>query len=326
MNLIELFDSLTVPDLGNENVFNALPIPGYQFVRLAIDIEGNPVLLLSVTNKLKSIALKNFRLKYLNLTQNLKCRISENGTMTFETFTIISFNCEERHLQEYFLRISESLVKSLNSKPTQEQVIETINRFVEIFRSLTDTPTNTVQGLWSELFLIDNSRQPITLLDYWHNTPEEKFDFNSGEEKIEVKSTSNFERIHYFSSTQLTPPAGSNVLIASIFVRQDNRGLSIQQLIDNIKNKIQDDTSLTEKLNNIVCRTLGSSLEQSIKIKFDYNIAKESLQYFNYRDICKIEEVHIPSEVSDVKYKSDLTSITPTNVGNMSRGNLFRGL
>ena len=325
MNLIELFDSLTIPD-GYEKTFNAVQIPEYKNFRIAIDFEGNPKILLSVSDKIKNIGLKNFRLKYLQLEHNIECKILEKGKTSYETFTVITFISAERNLQEYFLKISETLIKTLKNKPTQKQVIESLNNFVEVFRALTDTPTNTVHGLWTELFLINNSEQPITLLNYWHNVPEEKFDFNSGEEKIEVKSNSNFERIHFFSSEQLNPPVGTNVLIASIFVRQNNRGLSIQQLIDSITIKIQNDISLTEKLNNIVCRTLGNSLEQSIKIKFDYNIAKDSLQFFNYRDISKIEEVHIPREVSDVKYKSDLTSITPVNVVNINSGNLFKGL
>lgn len=314
MNLIELYDSLSIPEEGNEKVFNAVPIPDYPNFRIAVNIEGNPVLLLSVINPVRNVSLKNFRLKYLQLAQNIECKITENVKTSFETFTVVIFMSEDRHLREYFLRVSESLVKSLNAKPTQEQVIETINKFVEIFRSLSDIPTNTVQGLWTELFFIDNSKQPKTLLNYWHNIPEEKFDFNSGAEKIEIKSNSNFERIHTFSFEQLNPPTGTQVLIASVFVRQNNSGKNIQQLIDNISVKIQDDLELIDKLNSIICRTLGNSLEQSIKIKFDYQIAKDSLQFYKHQDIKKIEKIHVPTEVSEVRYKSDLSAINSTNI------------
>lgn len=308
MNLIELYDTLSLPD-GNGKVFNAIPIPEYPNFRVAIDIEGDPIILLSVLNPINNIALKNFRLKYLQLEQNIECKISENGKSSFQTFTVITFTSADRNLQEYFLRISETLIKTLNNKPTQQQVIESLNKFVEVFRAMADTPTNTVQGLWTELFLIDNSKNPQTLLNYWHNIPEEKFDFNSGEEKIEVKSNSNFEREHTFSSEQLNPPAGAQVLVASIFVRQNNAGQSIQQLVDNITIKINNNYDLVEKLNNIVCKTLGNSLEQSIRIKFDYNIARESLLFYRHQDISKIEEVHIPDAVSEVRYKSDLSTL-----------------
>jgi len=323
MNLIELYDTLTVPD-SNEKCFNAIPIPDFPSFRIAVDFEGNPVILLSVVNAVKNIALKNFRLKYLQLEQNIACKISENGKSSFQTFTVITFTSTDRNLQEYFLRISETLVKTLSNKPTQQQVIESLNKFVEVFRALTDTPTNTVHGLWTELFLIDNSANPKTFLNYWHNIPEEKFDFNSGLEKIEVKSNSNFERIHTFSNEQLNPPRGTEVLVASIFVRQNNGGQSIQQLVDSITTKVNYDIDLTDKLNNIVCKTLGNSLEQSIRIKFDYNIAKDSLQFYRQQDISKIEEIHIPNEVSEVRYKSDLTEINPINIKAIEQnGNLF---
>lgn len=327
MNLIELYDSLVFPEEGNEKTFNAIPIPEYPSFRIAIDVEGNPVLLLSVVNAVKNIALKNFRLKYLQLEQNIECKISENGKSSFQTFTIITFTSADRNLQEYFLRISETLVKTLSNKPTQQQVIKSLNKFVEVFRALTDTPTNTVHGLWTELFLIENSTNTKTLLNYWHNIPEEKFDFNSGEEKIEVKSNSNFERLHTFSSEQLNPPTGTQVLIASIFIRQNNAGQSIQQLVDSIATKVQHDIDLADKLNNIVCKTLGNSLEQSIRIKFDYNLAKDSLQFYNHLDISKIEEVNIPNEVSEVRYKSDLSSISPIDTTTLKQnGNLFSSI
>ena len=326
MNLIELYDSLLLPD-GDKKIFNAIQIPEYSNFRIAINIEGNPIILLSVSNAIKNIALKNFRLKYLQLEQNIECKISENGKSSFQTFTVITFTSTDRNLQEYFLRISETLIKTLSNKPTQQQVIESLNKFVEVFRALTDTPTNTVHGLWTELFLIDNLKNPQTLLNYWHNIPEEKFDFNSGEEKIEVKSNSNFEREHTFSSEQLNPPTGTQVLVASIFVRQNNGGQSIQQLVDNITIKINNNFDLVDKLNNIVCKTLGNSLEQSIRIKFDYNISRESLVFYRHQDISKIEEVHIPNAVSEVRYKSDLSTLKHIDLTTLNNsGDLFSGI
>jgi hypothetical protein len=326
MNLLELYDSLVIPEDDNEKVFNAIPIPNFPKFRIAIDTEGNPVLLLTVANRLRSISLKNFRLKYLQLLQNIECKISEGGKESFQTFTVVTFTSADRHLREYFLRVAESFVKALNVRPTQEQVVETINKFIEVFRSLSDTPTNTVHGLWTELFLIECSKNPKTLLNFWHNIPEEKFDFNSGLEKIEVKSNSNFERKHIFSSEQLNPPADTQVLIASILIRQHSSGQSIQQLVESITSKIEHEIELIDKLNSIIFKTLGNSLEQSIKIKFDYNISKESLRFYKHQNIIKIEEIHIPSEVTEIRYKSDLTDVFPINLKAINKHELFNSL
>lgn len=328
MNLIDLYDSLSLPE-NDSKVFNAIPIPEYPNFRVAIDFEGNAVLLLSVSKRIKDLSLKNFRLKYLQLEQNLECKIYENDSFKFQTFTVITFRCSDRNLQEYFLRISESLVKTVGQNPTQQQVIDSLKKFVEVFKTLTDSPTNTVNGLWAELFLIENSTNPKELLNYWHNIPEEKFDFNAGTERIEVKSSSNFERKHIFSAEQLNPPSESDtqVLIASVFLKQHNSGNSIQYLIDRISEKIDYDFDTVEKLNTIVFRTLGSSLEHSIGVKFDYDIAQQSLRFYRHQDIDKIEKVHIPNNVSEVKYKSDLTSIKAIELNKLKeRKGLFNAL
>ncbi len=314
MNLVELFDELSVPSQGIENVFNAIPIPDYPNFRIAIDIQGNPVLLLAVSDSKKGTRLKNLRLKHLELVKNVRCKITENSHTTFQNFTVITFKSLDRYLQDYFLRISETLIKSLNTNPTQQQVFETLNKFVEVFRALNDAPTNTVQGLWAELFLIDFANDTKSLITYWHNFPEEKFDFNAGIEKIEVKSSSSLERIHYFSSEQLNPPKATQVLIASIFVKQNKHGRSIQQIIESIIPKILDEKDLVEKLHLLVSKTLGNSLEQSININFDEELARNSIQFYNSQDIKKIQEVHIPSEVTNLKYKSDLSEITSTHI------------
>lgn len=313
MNLIELYDTLIVPE-NNSKVFNAISIPEYPNFRIAIDFEENAVLLLTVSKRIKDLSMKNFRLKYLQLEQNLECKIYENDSIKFQTFTAVTFRCSDRNLQEYFLRVSEILIKTIGQNPTQEKVIDSLKKFVEVFKALTDSPSKTVNGIWAELFLIENSRNPKIMINFWHNHPEEKFDFNAGIERIEVKSNSNFERKHIFSAEQLNPPSGTIVLIASIFLKRHNFGSSIQYLIGSISEKVNYDFELVDKLYSVVFRTLGSSLEHSIGIKFDYEIAKQSLKFYRHQDIDKIAEIDIPNNVSEVKYKSDLTNIIPVEV------------
>lgn len=313
MNLIELFNSLDIPQ-NDSKVFNAVPIPDFPNLRVGVDFEGNPVLLISVAKKIKDFSLKNLRLKYLQLEQNLECKIYEGEAYKSLTLTALTFRCIDPNLQEYFLRISESLVKSIGQNPTQQEVVESMKKFIEVFKTLTESPTNTVNGLWAELFVIENASDPKTLLNYWHNVPEEKFDFNAGLERIEVKSSSNFERKHIFSSEQLNPPHDSRVLIASVFLKQHNSGHTIQQLLDSITEKLDSDLDAIDKLTSIVFRTLGNSLEHSIAMKFDYEIAKQSLKFYDTSDIEKIEQVNIPTNVSEVKFKSDLSNIEPVNL------------
>lgn len=326
MKLTELFRVLTLPLNGDGKIFNALTLEEYPFSKIAVNNFGFPVLLISSKIDNTFLSQKNVRLKYLELTHNLECRITEKRKTNFANFTVIIFKSDELNLQNYFLGIAETLLKELSSNPTQKEIFNTFQGFVEIFRSLSNPPNRTIQGLWSELFVIENSNNAEVLLKYWHDYPEEKFDFNNDIEKLEVKSSSNMERVHVFTSEQLNPPNSKNVLIASLFTKQTNKGRCISDLIESIQNKVNDKI-LLEKLFSIISNTLGNTVEQGIKIKFDYDLAKNSLCYFNILDISKIEKINIPNRVSDVKYKSDLTSLKPVIPSNIkSDGEIFKSL
>lgn len=325
MNLAEVFYSLEAPDTSNRNLFNTITLSDFPFVKVAINSEEFPVILISSVADTTFIAQKNIRLKYLELTHNLECKISENNKTQFQNFTVIVFRSNQESLQQYFLGIAETLIKSLSAKPTEQEVFQSFRNFVEIFRTLSDTPTKTIQGLWAELFVIDNAKEPTTLLNYWHNLPEEKFDFNADKEKLEVKSSSTLERIHTFAAEQLNPPSDKQVLIASLFVKQTTHGQSISQLANSIQHKVADN-DLTEKLFTLISKTLGNTVEQSIKIKFDFDLAKNSLRFYKHQDIHKIEKINIPNKVSEVRYKSDLTELKSINPNDISNERLFEAI
>lgn len=313
MNLIELFQTLSIPKSDSLKILNAVPVPEHPNFRIAVNSDRNPILLISILDKTETVSLRNRRLKYLRLEQNIECKISEGGNTFQQTFTLITFLSNEFDLCNYFLQIVETFIGSTKKKSTQREIFERLNGFIEIFRVLSEPPTNTVQGLWSELLIIDVSADSSKLLRYWHNLPEDKFDFDAGKEKIEAKSTTGTERIHEFSSEQLNPPPDTQVLIASLFARQSSSGSSVQELMQSIKSKVQDD-ELIEKLYFVVGKTLGDSLEQSLKIKFDYQLSRLSLRFYKYQDVSKVEKIYIPAEVSGVRYKSDLSSISPIDV------------
>ncbi len=322
MNLAEVFYSLEAPDTSNRNLFNTTTLTDFPFVKVAINSEEFPVILISSVADSSFIAQKNIRLKYLELTHNLECKISENNKTQFQNFTVIVFRSNQESLQQYFLGISETLIKSLSANPTEQEVFQSFRNFVEIFRTLSDTPTKTIQGLWAELFVIANAKEPTTLLNYWHNLPEEKFDFNADTEKLEVKSSSTLERIHTFASEQLNQPTDKQVLVASLFVKQTTHGHSISQLANSIQHKVTDN-DLTEKLFTLISKSLGNTVEQSIKIKFDFDLAKNSLRFYKHQDIHKIEKIDIPNKVSEVRYKSDLTELKSINPNDISNERLF---
>lgn len=313
MRLIELFLSLYKP--VDNSVFSATRVSEYPDFRVGIDQAGNPLLLINTVTSTSSVTMRGFKLKYLRLEHNLKCKIQEEGARGehIQVLTAITFLSTDHAMREYFFKVCENLIIVLGSLPTPEQLADSLNKFIEVFRVLSEHPTKTIHGLWSELFLIDNVAFPETLLNYWHAVPEERFDFNAGLEKIEIKSSSSFDRVHIFSHEQLHPQGDSMVLIASVFVRPSSEGSSIQDLIENIAHKVSGHTELINKLHLLVSQTLGNALEQSIGLRYDYQIAQDSLCFYDYKDVPKIMNKNIPDAVSTVRYKSDLTLTKKVN-------------
>ena len=326
MSLFELFSQLNPPVTNKNSLFNALTIPESPFSKIGINNEGFPVLLISPLPGKELPSVKNVRLKHLELTNSIECKISESDKTSISIFTVIILKSQEEKLVRYFLQISEAFIRSLSMKPTLQEMLTTFKSFIEIFRVMSFPPTKTVQGLWAELLIIHLSENPQTLLNYWHNLPEERFDFNADVEKIEVKSSSSLERVHTFTADQLLPPDDKSVLVASLFTKQIPNGLSVVDLADLIRQKVRTD-SFIEKLHSIISQTLGSSVQESIELKFDPELAKNSLRFYRHQDIEKIEKVHIPNKVMDVRFKSDLstcTSIEPQFL--KAKGPLFAAL
>jgi hypothetical protein len=323
MKLIELFNTIKQPKENDIFQFSAIPIPEYSNHRIAKDKNDNPTLLLSISNKGARMLIANLKLQNVSVLFDIKCKIQQNGNLIERTFTAVCFIGKDLSLKNYFLKLCSTLIENLGNTPTHDEVRKEIKRFIELFRLSTEPQTKTIQGLWAELFLISECKQPATLLRCWHSIPEEKFDFTNGEERIEVKSSANTLRIHNFSLDQLHSPTDTRTVIASVFVRQASIGKSIATLSDEISERIAD-IELTEKLQLQIALTLGKTISDSMKLKFDYEFAKDSLRFYRAEDIPKIAIENIPKFVSDVRFKSDLTNINSINPNDIAgNGGLF---
>jgi hypothetical protein len=176
------------------------------------------------------------------------------------------------------------------------------------------------------LFVIDRSQDPSYLVRAWHVDTVDKYDFNDSVNKVEVKSTKGQERTHLFSIDQLHPNAGSDLLIASVFVNQAGIGNNIFDIADSIEKRVTD-PELKAKLKEIVYKTIGPRIDDAAKLMFDYKFAVDTYRIYDYRDIPSIPLEAIPSQVSGVHFRSDLSEIDPVDMSTLSdKGKLFSSL
>lgn len=327
MSLLELFNNLQKPDelqSGGQR-FAAAAIPNYEKHRVAKDTNGTPSLLIAVADSTGRTKPAPISLQHITVQHNLQCRmVQSNGTSEDGQFTVISYKGFDQALNSYFLQMLEPMVAMLDPNPSRQDVSQIVSQIVDLFQALEAAPRKTVQGLWAELYLMARSNDPVTLAKAWHATPQDRYDFNAGSQRIEVKSVSGRVRQHHFSLEQLQPPSGVELLIASLFVERAGAGVSLSELLEQIRGRINSNPGLLLHFDQSVAATLGSGWRNSLQDRFDKQLAEQSLAFYEPTAVPSVG-LNLPLEVSEVHFKTDLTGKNRANYSQYrALGGLFQ--
>ena len=303
--LYELYQKTLDSDVEEGN-YRALSI-NLSTHRVGCSNEGYPMLFIECCDKerVADIKLSLFRVLF-----NRKCALADidNKSVTERDFSIIQMVSNDKDLIKYFFQVISIVLQRLPLSPKVCVLKEEISKIIEIFTLPHIFSKEIVRGLWAELLVIECSSNPEYLIKAWHVEPEDKYDFNDSVDKIEVKSTSGDKRTHVFSLEQLSPEDGSNLLIASVFVNSTGVGKNIFDLMDLISAKLKN-TDCDLKLSEIVLKTIGPNVEECKNMFFDYGFARGTLQYYDSNLIPSVNKKDIPSTVSAVHFRSDLSDV-----------------
>jgi Putative PD-(D/E)XK family member, (DUF4420) len=215
---------------------------------------------------------------------------------------------------------------SIGRTNERAKVAAVIEDLVELFRALGSTPKNEIQGLWGELLIIHEGQDPLVLAEAWHAETGDRYDFNKGIERIEVKTTSQILRRHHFSLEQLCPPSGTKLIVASIVALRSGAGRSVFDLLDIIRQKTAQQPRLHLCLSRIVHQTLGNTWQGANNVKFDYETAKQSLRFYDGTQIPKVS-MPLPNEVSQVSFVANLDGVAHLPKKSiLGKGMLFHAL
>jgi hypothetical protein len=324
-DLFSIFTNLSVPTPHDAiESFSAASLPGAAH-RIAKDIHGWPALLLSSSTAVDESP--RIRLEHLDIQHSVPCRITNSSGVTEDgAFTVVRCTESDDELTRYFLRAFDPILRSLGPDPTAPAISRAVNSLVELFRALTQPASKSVSGLWAELLVIRQASDPVALLQVWHISPEDKFDFNAGAQRVEVKSTSQRIRVHNFSLEQLLPPTGCRLIIASLFVERAGGGTSVESLLDEIRELVEARPDLQERLDRVVASTLGSALRQSLTERFDRELACDSMHWFDGGAVPVIP-TPLPWGISDVHFRADLSQCPPVSRQTLgAEGGVFAAL
>lgn len=300
-------------------------VPYSEYHKIGISTEGYPLFFIKCELLGKSI---DINLELISVLFSQKCNIRESNRTSNEVFTIVLLKTVNKDLQQYFTDFFSIILQQLAELPSEMDLSRELGKVIDLFSSISKPPIKSIQGLWAELLLIEQSRNPQYLINSWHISPSDKYDFNDSKDKIEVKSTTKSKRIHRFSIDQLNVNLGSKLLIASTFVIETGSGLSVLNLRDRIVSKITN-IKLHLRLNEIIYKTIGNEYEKLDELFFDYQQATDNLSFYKYTDVPRIDKDVIPSQLSNISFDSDLSDTLTVKVqdcGYLDDSDLFQSM
>lgn len=325
----KIFESLPLPQPSSASScsFSALPLTADNAHKLAKDEGGCPCLLVATGAAAKTQTRVPLVLENLAVLFDLRCQVSSpNAPAQTGTFTVLKCVAADTIVRSYFLSLLKGISAAIGRTSDRAKVAAVIEDLVELFRSLGNTPKKEIQGLWGELLLIHQAKDPTTLASAWRCETGDRYDFNKGAERIEVKTTSQKLRRHHFTLEQLCPPDGTRLVVASIVIQRSGAGLSVFDLLDALRGKTAQQPQLHLRMTRQFHETLGNTWQSAKEVRFDLEAAVESLRYFDGAQIPRIA-LPLPDGISQVSFVADLTAIKPLSAKAVADSDiLFRSL
>lgn len=302
---IKIFSDLQENENSDNDFIQVSAVPFSIHHKIGISKEGFLLFFIKCDRDLKSI---NINLEFISVLFSQKCNIKEENEKLKDLLSIVILKTQNQDLQKYFTDFFTIILQNIDPIPTEITLYKEVQKVIDLFSYISKPPIKSLQGLWSELFVIEKSSNPEYLIKSWHISTSDKYDFNDSKDKLEVKSTQKYRRVHRFSIDQLHNNSGSDLLIASLFVLETGSGISILDLRDNILLRVGD-LNLKIKLNELIYKTIGDNYEKLGEIYFDYQKASDSLSYYDILNIPYIDVKTIPPEISNIIFDCDLTSV-----------------
>lgn len=230
----------------------------------------------------------------------------KEGEAREERLSVIICTSPDGQAQAYFMHVCGTILRIVGPNPALHDIVQAVQRLVELFQRLSRPASRSLNGLLGELFLIAASRDVSATVAAWRSADIDRFDFSTGNVRLDVKASAERLRVHHLSAEQCQPPAGTVALLASLFIESSGGGLSLRELVAAIEVELGASHDLILKLQETIAETLGESLPTAMGARFDERLARTSLRFYDLATVPAIR-VGVPPEVSGVHFRSDLS-------------------
>lgn len=294
---------------GPEGGYSARPVPGSAIHFAGRDGRGAPVLLLGSRDAPHGLTAP-IRLKGIEVQFATPCRLNlPDGRVDERRLSVVGCAATEPEIQRYFLQVCGAILQLVGSNPSFTQVTGAVRRMIDLFQRLLRPAVRDVLGLYGELLLIAWSTSAHDALRAWRSAPEARFDFALDDLRLDVKASTGRVRTHHFALEQCRSAPSTIGVIASLLI-EPGTGASISDLVGRIQSRLAGEPDLQMKLHDTVVESLGAGIAEGLRVRFDDRAARGTLAFFLADDV-PAPKGPIPPAVSEVRFKADLSALTP---------------
>ena len=241
----------------------------------------------------------NINTKTLSLECNAKVSFSTGNHENVHILKCLLHNKKEK---EIFLEVAKLFISDDYS---DKYVIDTFNTLQSFFSDKKELTDNELTGFYAELYTILKFHDYLNIEKYWQSRDRLKFDFSFSEKlKLEVKSTTKENRTHHFLHEQLNSKY-YDIYVLSYMFRYDDKGLSLYDLIVQVRPILQNYKDLSLRLKYIEKNT---SIDRLKDLRFNQIYTDEKMHFYSAQSIPKFKE-DTPIGVSEAEYDCSLENI-----------------
>ena len=253
---------------------------------------------------------------YTSCTIDIEGEVQEK-----DKFNAVTCTRDEEVLKDFFFNFFEGFFQR-EKNITGRMLEEELKNISQLFSYRKKKGRQSMMGLWSELFILNRVQNTEVWVEKWHEYPRSTFDYTFSNIGVDAKSFSTNQREHYFKIEQLNNQSVEQCLVLSMALSEDELGKNIIELFDEIKNKINSKI-LIDKISKQVFKGAGDKIDDAKR--YNTNIAEKSLCILKSEDIPKIETINVPEGVTDVKFKSDCSSVTTIDFDSENQKKIEKG-
>ncbi len=271
--------------------------PGFN---IGYDFKGYLCIVINSSNSARTPLLQQTKL--LSVECNRHLSYIKNGSHEDRLVHIIRcFSTVEKE-QEIFLEVIDA---TMLESASDEEVMSMFQTLSSFFANKEEPSDTELIGLYAELDAIKTFSSNITMSDYWQSKDRMKFDFSFTDSlKLDVKATTNSFRTHHFKHEQLITDI-YDIYILSYMLRYDDKGLSLYDLIYEVKPFMKNNPKKLLRLDTVLKNVSENRLQE---MKFSPEYTNEKRHFYLAESIPKFAEL-TPDGVANAEYDCNLDNI-----------------